>query len=754
MMSMIHLRTLSRKIKLVLLSILYIFSTFSPTFGQIIYNNKYDKDSKFFLTKEEIEYIKQNPVLTIVSASNWAPYEYFNKNDESYHGINIELIKKIANKIGISINQITTKDYYESIEYFKEGKADLISGYTELLKDQGDFYYTDVIFSAPLLLISATGELPKNNDTITLTALSKNTMRSIYEKFPPSKFNYKFTTNSEETIQSFESKKSKFIMIGTSESIFITPEKEHKSFPLPIDFQQRLAINEKYKDTLLPIINRAIKSINPEEFSFIIHEQNILSKKLQSEEITYSRNKMLFLFYALVVLTCFVLIIAIVLLFLLKYRTKSFDFDSITKLSTLKKFESNAKKILKKAKNNEYVILSLNIDNFKYISDSYGINHGNNLLNEVAKHFSKECKSDELLCRYYADNFIFLLKNPAFFWLLEERVYKMTQIDNSIKKLLPENYDLSFSSSVYYIENNNLEIEAMINKANVARKMTKQEYQTHRVIEYTKDMEEENEWNRDISISMNSAIQNQEFQVYYQPKYLFTDEKIIGAEALIRWNNPKKGFLAPGQFVPFFESNGFIEKIDKYVLKQVCAFLENWAKINTTNESLTISFNLSRCHLSNPDLVGELKSIISSYNIGNNKIEVELTENIMLDNQKRLIKTMNEIKDAGFSVSVDDFGAGYSSLNMLKNMPADVIKLDKEFLSNCPENQKEFIIITSVIEMAKKLQIKTVAEGVETKVQSDMLKELGCDIAQGFYYAKPMPEKEFLELLKKQFIQN
>ena len=167
---------------------------------------------------------------------------------------------------------------------------------------------------------------------------------------------------------------------------------------------------------------------------------------------------------------------------------------------------------------------------------------------------------------------------------------------------------------------------------------------------------------------------------------------------------------------------------------------------------LTISFNLSRYHLYNPNLIKELKDIASKYDIGENRIEVELTESIMFDNQKKLIKVMNEIKKAGFLISVDDFGSGYSSLNLLKSMPADVIKLDKDFLSNAPENQKENIIIQSVIEMAKKLKIKTVAEGVETKLQSDMLKSIGCDIAQGFFYAKPMKESDFLDLLLKNLL--
>ena len=176
-------------------------------------------------------------------------------------------------------------------------------------------------------------------------------------------------------------------------------------------------------------------------------------------------------------------------------------------------------------------------------------------------------------------------------------------------------------------------------------------------------------------------------------------------------------------------------------------FLEEWAA-TPGYSPITISFNLSRHHLDNPHLIKELREITDKYDIGKNKIEVELTESIMFQNQEQIINVMNEIKKAGFQVSVDDFGSGYSSLNLLKSIPADVIKLDKGFITEHPEDNKESIIITSVIDMAKKLNITTVAEGVETKNQSELLKNIGCDIVQGFYYAKPMKGSEFRKLLQ------
>lgn len=452
-----------------------------------------------------------------------------------------------------------------------------------------------------------------------------------------------------------------------------------------------------------------------------------------------------------IIVCTFILFIISLLLFILRSKNHQIDFDAVTGLPNYNIFKKNVSKILSTAKSNEYMILSFNIDHLGLINETYGTAIGNEVLKRVGKHFTKQCTKDEFVLRYFADNFIFFTKNPNFFWNVEERVFIMTSVKSCLKDILPEHYNFTFTTSAYYIEDTNESIDSMIDKANLAQKLCRHSHATHRVIEYTEEIKNSHEWNREITLTMENAFLNMEFEVYFQPKFNFINRSIIGAEALIRWNNPRKGFLQPGRFIPLFEDNGFIEKIDKFVFKKVCIFLSNW---NKTIESkkinpLTISFNLSRNHLYNPNLISELKDIVSSYDIGENSIEVELTETIMFDNQQRLIKIMNEIKNAGFSISIDDFGSGYSSLNLLKNMPADVIKLDKDFLSIDEDNQKENIIISSVIDMAKKLNIKTVAEGVETKYQSDMLKEIGCDIAQGFYYAKPMNESSFILLLNE-----
>ncbi|MEG0115771.1 MAG: EAL domain-containing protein, partial [Hydrogenoanaerobacterium sp.] len=228
------------------------------------------------------------------------------------------------------------------------------------------------------------------------------------------------------------------------------------------------------------------------------------------------------------------------------------------------------------------------------------------------------------------------------------------------------------------------------------------------------------------------------------------DGKIVGAEALIRWNHPQKGLIPPIMFVPIFEKNGFIKKIDLYVFEQTCQMFARWRNAGFGDIPITVSVNLSRLHIHNTNLAEQLLEITQKYEIDPSLIELELTESMVFYNTVELIDTMHKLKSVGFKISVDDFGSGYSSLNLLKDLPADILKLDKAFLDgleSSDSNNAGQMIIKKIIEMAQCLNLITVAEGVETAEQVKMLTQMGCNIAQGYYYAKPMPMKEFENLL-------
>jgi EAL domain-containing protein (putative c-di-GMP-specific phosphodiesterase class I) len=248
-----------------------------------------------------------------------------------------------------------------------------------------------------------------------------------------------------------------------------------------------------------------------------------------------------------------------------------------------------------------------------------------------------------------------------------------------------------------------------------------------------------------IENRMKSALKNEEFQIYLQPKYDISQNKIAGAEALVRWADPNRGLIPPNDFIPLFENNGFILDLDLYVFDRTCHLLRQW--IDRGVNPVVISVNLSRAYLHDFTFLGKFEEIRRKYEVPSNLIELELTETVVFENMEILTDIINLIHDLGYSCSIDDFGSGYSSLNILKNIPVDTIKIDRGFfIGENSDTVKSDTIVRSVIDLARKLKMKTVSEGVEYKDQVDFLKEAKCDMIQGYYFSKPIPITEFEKL--------
>ena len=217
---------------------------------------------------------------------------------------------------------------------------------------------------------------------------------------------------------------------------------------------------------------------------------------------------------------------------------------------------------------------------------------------------------------------------------------------------------------------------------------------------------------------------------------------------MVRWNHPTKGMLPPGMFIPLCEENGLICLVDFYVLEEVCRQMKRWKEAD--KKLIKVSVNFSRLHLSNKSFVDKLVHTVKKYDLEPSNLEIELTETVAYEEMDKLLDVMHKIKEAGFGLSMDDFGSGYSSLNLLREMPVDVLKLDKGFLDDCGDSDasREKRIISHIISMAKDLEISVLAEGVETMQQKEFLRESNCDMIQGYYYAKPMPTELFVTYLE------
>ncbi len=439
---------------------------------------------------------------------------------------------------------------------------------------------------------------------------------------------------------------------------------------------------------------------------------------------------------------------------IMKHRTSSQMYryayvDEVTGLPTKAKHRQDIEKRISEM-DGELAYISFEIDNFKYVNDMYGYAYGNYILKYVADGVSKELSEGELFSRTAGACFGLLLNyhdDEALRARLLTMFRKIGHLSGDAKN--DTIYNIMFSCGVCRVKNKDEDAGNIREYANIARESAIKLYDNN-IEFYDEKLQKKRDEQEQLEFEMRPAFEQKQFTVYFQPKYSTSGETIVGAEALIRWEHPTKGMIFPNVFIPLFEANGFIVKIDYFVLEKVCMCLRSW--IDEGLEPVAISVNLSRVHLYDPDLVNKLVEITDRYQIPHNLIEFELTETVLFEELTYLFEVMASLKRAGFILSMDDFGSGYSSLNMLKKLPVDILKLDKAFLENLQDGEltsKDKTIISHIISMAKALHMEVLAEGVENENQKDFLLNTDCDMIQGYYYARPMKLEQFDAELRK-----
>lgn len=391
--------------------------------------------------------------------------------------------------------------------------------------------------------------------------------------------------------------------------------------------------------------------------------------------------------------------------------------------------------------NGAYIVMD--IDKFKVINELFGYEEGNRTLCGVWKTWRKCSGDTEIYARRIADRFVAL-------WYYKDREELNQRLENFMEELqnlslqYTMDYNLKITMGVYLIKNKDEDVQKMINYATMAHATVKGQEDIWYAF-YDDDFREKLVQNKMLEDQMKKALKSNEFIVYYQPKYNVMTQELVGAEALVRWKKADGTMVMPGRFIPLAENNGFINKLDKYIFAAVCRKQRVW--MDSGRKVVPVSVNLSRRHLYNDAFMEEYYGILQESGVPAEYVQLELTESAIFENQDALCQIIDRLHAMGFRILMDDFGTGYSSLMMLKSVPIDVLKLDKSFVDDFDDCKGEKII-TSVIRLAQSLHIEVTAEGVETEEQYKFLKELGCNMVQGYYFAKPMPEEEFEKLLE------
>lgn len=419
------------------------------------------------------------------------------------------------------------------------------------------------------------------------------------------------------------------------------------------------------------------------------------------------------------------------------------EFDELTGIYNKNKFYKSTREMLLANPGADFVLIRFDVDRFQLINSFFGIQEGDRLLKYIAK----------MLSGYVSD------KQPSAYGRIEADVFCLcfpssyiADIETSMSKIRDLvasynlNYDIVPSCGIYYITDRGMPIEIMYDRATLAAKRCKGNYVNFYAV-YDGSMSAQIVREQEITNEMSSALATGQFQIYLQPKYHIASNRPVGAEALVRWFHPQKGLIPPGDFVPVFERNGFIPKLDYYVWEEVCRLLRKWA--DEGRELYPISVNISRVDLYNPRLAEKVIELTEKYDLPSELLNLELTESAYTDNPVAMSETMAKLQSKGFTIMMDDFGSGYSSLNILKDISVDVLKIDMRFLSKTKIPGRGENIIASVVRMAKWLHIPVIAEGVETKDQVEFLRSIGCEYVQGFYFAKPMPVEAYADLVEK-----
>ncbi len=430
-------------------------------------------------------------------------------------------------------------------------------------------------------------------------------------------------------------------------------------------------------------------------------------------------------------------------IYALRYMEKLVYYDTLTGLPNLLKIKKDIKHILTHNKEKEYSVLKFDIVNFKVINEIFGFEIANKVL-QVPKIVKENANEKSLIvARIYADEYL-CFANKSFFANIEERV---GFYEASYKEIVPEikNHKLAFKYGRYNIARGETNVDKVVNKVNLAHSMAKTSKEQ---LIYDYDDKIKTMLLRDAQITnkMYTALKNNEFKVYLQPKFSLKNEKLIGAEALVRWIENDGNMIFPSEFIPLFEKNGFIVDLDKYILEVTCKTIQSW--LNKEYKAIPISTNCSRLNLTKINFVEDIASVADKFNVPHELIDIELTESTTFENEEILVELFEELHRLGFKISIDDFGAGYSSLGILKNLKTDTLKIDKSFFNNDKGGNRGNLLVDGVVKIAHKLNMHVVAEGVETLEQINALKLMGCDAVQGYYYAKPMPITEFEQKYK------
>ncbi|MEA5003201.1 MAG: GGDEF domain-containing protein [Christensenella sp.] len=470
-----------------------------------------------------------------------------------------------------------------------------------------------------------------------------------------------------------------------------------------------------------------------------IHDWFLISS-VPTSAVSPNANIVVEMFYFILLFV--VAIFALFILYFMSYKNKQQKtlkhiafFDTVTHGNTFNKFLVDLKETLRTNPEKQYYFISFDIDNFRYINGFYGFDFGDRVLFKINESIGGKLLPDEIIARAANDHFVLLLEDAS-----EQRLGSLLSFVDL------DGVTIYISAGAYIITDPSESVNLMMDKATTAARSAKGTL--HKTVEfYSEKFDQQLIKNEQLKRALEHALENGEIIPFYQPKVDVNTLELVGAEALARWRTKDGKLVQPNDFIPLAEKTGLIADLDMAVFEQVLQFLKK--NLEAGVHCVPISVNFSRLHLLDNRFIDKLVSKTDEYNVPRELIEIEITESVIFDNHQLILDFINQLHEKGFKISMDDFGSGYSSLNMLKDIPIDILKIDREFLKETANSERQRVIFSAIAHMAGQLDIGIVAEGVETVENTELMKECGCAVAQGYYFAKPMDESDFENIYRR-----
>lgn len=696
------------------------------------------------LTRQERHALQDMPPMRMAFVPGWRPVAYMNENKP--HGIISDLLASIAASSGLRIQYVMADSHEEALDLVQSGKADAVAFIVlnNQLPNQNDLKLSIPFLQSPLTMVMA-------NDRNKKLPVTKVGLTHIMNKYFVEEL-LQNTPGIEETVRNSPYALLNALNDGKIDAAYINvysanaflswPEfsglSSHELADNTVEFA--IAFSPETDTNVISAINKYIRQLR----SFKMQEFVIANTAQRPDPTLFTliREKPVSAFY----IFSLVLLLTIgVFSFIIITRSRSHKriadllyFDQITRLPNLVKFNELAEERLKSSPAS-HALVYLNINNFKHINDIHDFSRGNFLLCSVADKLNAFIDEDrgELACRMTADHFVLLLSVKDH-ENLDERI---SALDGQLSSFnnIGLNSHISFSCGIYLIKSGD-NINTAVNYAHYAQvSQRRASYNTYTF--FDDKLIERIRINRAIECEMNDALASGQFVPYFQPKVSVATGQIVGAEALTRWIHPEKGLIPPDEFIPLFEKNNFIIQLDLTIFEEVCILLRKL--MDEGKKVYPCSCNFSHNHFMDRALPEKLLAITTRYRIPTNLLDIEITETSVIYDIDAVIDITRKLRDAGFKISLDDFGVGYSSVNLLCQIAIDTIKLDKSFLDQASILPCQRSLIEGIVDIANDLGIDVLCEGIETEMQAVFLKQANCAFAQGYYYGRPVSFDEF-----------